>query len=297
LRSIESTAVDKILLGAKDLRALLLPKEEEIMIADMAAANRKQYKLPISVALTMKPQKSKIGKTVCYTFGSGDKCILYLHGGCYCYQPMIFHWRFLQKLQREAGVKIVVPIYPKTPTHSCVEVSNEALLVYKELLKTYDSSNIILMGDSAGGGLSLVLAEVITKKHLPKPKCVITVSPWVDVSMENPEMKEYFTGDVLLGYEELKTWGRCYAASKGVKYYKASPLYGIVPDMPPVYIFVGSSEMFLPDCLRFKHEADKVGVDVKVYEFPSMQHVFLLMPVREAIEARKMVVELLKRDD
>ena len=83
----------------------------------------------------------------------GKLRILYLHGGGYINQPSPFHWRFISKLVEETELEFIVPIYPKAPEYTYIEAYEETLKLYKEMLK--DGENIVIAGDSAGGGLTI----------------------------------------------------------------------------------------------------------------------------------------------
>lgn len=97
-----------------------------------------------------------------------QKTILYLHGGAWTNQPLNVHWWFMDKMAQSLGAKVVAPIYPKVPHYSNQDTYPKMLNLYKDLLKTAGSANqLTIMGDSAGGNISLGLAHLLKKEDLP----------------------------------------------------------------------------------------------------------------------------------
>ncbi len=294
MRSLQSAATDAVLQKATDLRKIANGDMTQC-VDQKIRQNARRYKMPATFVAVIRPKKYTCAKTACYRFGEGKRCILYFHGGSYVDPPMIFHWRFLQRLAKESGATVVLPIYGRAPGHTCDETVPQMVTVYKSLGKEFGYENITVMGDSAGGGLSLAVCETLAEKNIAQPSEIILLSPWLDVDMKNPEISKYEKNDVMLTRAELMLYGTCYLGDNPRGFYMASPINNVTAALAPVYLFVGGSEMFLPDCLKFKHIADEKGAKVCLYEFPYMQHVFPLMPIPEAAEARKQIVNIIRR--
>ena len=130
--------------------------------------------------------------------------ILYLHGGGYRQGFQLFHWKMLADLSKATGCGLVMPDYPLLPEHTALEAHSLVLKLYSELLKRFPASKIIIMGDSAGGGFSLALAEEILEQSLPSPMHLILISPWVDITGGDESIAEY---DHCLHIDELHQFG------------------------------------------------------------------------------------------
>ena len=90
---------------------------------------------------------------------ANQKVILFLHGGAYVLQPSMMHFNMVHKIAQAIDAKVVFPIYPKAPKHQYRETYEKLEKVYRGLLEEHTNPNsIIVMGDSAGGGLSLGFA-------------------------------------------------------------------------------------------------------------------------------------------
>ncbi len=255
--------------------------------------NSKPYKLGNRLANRYGITVSNIaGVSVC-TVGSGSRCIMYMHGGTYVDGPTILHYRMWSALAVQSGYRVVAPVYGRAPI-GCADTTVPSMYeVYCHLQADESISTIVVMGDSAGGGLALALCEYIAHVGGVQPSKMILICPWLDVDMTNADIDNYVPLDKLLRVDILRAFGRCYAGDTALPWL-ASPIGNITAGLAPIDIFVGSHELFLPDCLLAKELADKAGAQLRVYEFANMQHVFPLFPIPEAIEAGNMIVQILE---
>src|SRR5699024_812513 len=163
----------------------------------------------------------------CYTFNPGeksfDKSILYLHGGVYIKQPSIYHWIFIGKVSKATNVKIYVPIYPKAPNYQYKESFDKVLPLYKWIVEDINNKSVILMGDSAGGGFALALAQLLLEKNVRQPEKIILLSPWLDITMKNPDAHILENKDPMLGIYGLIQMGKAYAGDTDLNDYMLSP--------------------------------------------------------------------------
>lgn len=275
---------------ARDLRLKNFDPTEAVEIK--RKQNARRYKLPRSVLLAIRPEKRVIARTTCYSIGKGSKCVLYFHGGSYVDPPLIFHWRFLQVLTRRAGVCAVLPLYGRAPQHKCERTVLHMARVYKEVCNRFGVENVIIMGDSAGGGLALALTEYLSQKGVELPQKLILLSPWLDVDMTGEYDNQ--EADPALSVAELKTFGASYRADLPVGHYLCSPLFGLPKKMPPMYVYVGTAEIFLSDCKKLKQRADELGLQCTLKIYPDMPHVFVVYPMPDANEAKSEIIDLVK---
>ncbi|WP_160683530.1 alpha/beta hydrolase [Clostridium sp. C2-6-12] len=223
-----------------------------------------------------------------------EKQILYLHGGGYVYEINELHWAFLAKVSKALNCTITIPIYPLLPKHDGKEIFDMLIPIYKNLLlKTFDK-NIVIMGDSAGGGMSLALAELLKEKQLPQPGNIILISPELDVSFTNPEIKQIENADPILALTALTQIGKWYFSEKGSKYYLASPIYGDFTGLGKISLFVGTNDILYPDAKRFKEIAEKKGIEIDYYEYESMIHVWPLLMFPESKKAREQIIDIIR---
>lgn len=262
--------------------------------------DRKPYVLPKKIGEKFNLMLRRYDGMSCYIFNFDnkptEKQILYLHGGAYVNQPLIFHWNFLGKLARETNATIYVPIYPKAPNHQYQESFDKVFLIYEEILSRSGADSLIFMGDSAGGGFALALAQVLLEKGLPQPKHIILLSPWLDITMKNPDLPAFEKLDPVIGIYGAVGMGKTYAGDTDLNYYMLSPINGEVKGLGQITVFVGTHEVLLPDIRRFKDMAEAQGVMINYFEYPKMNHVFPVYPIPEAKIARKEIVDIVEKN-
>ncbi|MCQ2010243.1 MAG: alpha/beta hydrolase [Sporolactobacillus sp.] len=226
--------------------------------------------------------------------GSGQKHIFYLHGGGYVYEIKSMHWVFLSKLVEALQCTITVPIYPLAPEHHYQDVFDLIAPLYVQIDSETESQDLVIMGDSAGGGMSLVLAQQLKDIGLPQPGNIVVLSPTLDMSMSNPEIGAAEQLDPVLAAPSLRQIGKWYAADKDPKDELISPIYGSFEGLGKISLFTGTHDLLNPDARRLKRMLDTQDIRINYYEYPSMIHIWPLFPLPEAKQAIEQIVALLK---
>ena len=248
------------------------------------------YKIPI-IYRSKVESKDMFGCQM-LTFNDMDdaeRLIIYLHGGIYVNEIRLPHIIFCDKLAKKVNACVFAPIYPLAPNHSYEET-------YEIVEKLYDyfltlKKPVIIMGDSAGGGLSAAFSEHLAVKNKPQPENLILISPWVDVSMSGDYDVEF---DPMLGVDGLRKMGETWAGDLDPKDYKVSPLFGEVSKLPKTTLFVGTHEIFYPDVVKFHDKLKDNGVEAELIVGYEMTHVYPVYPlVPESKEAFKKIVEII----
>lgn len=205
-----------------------------------------------------------------------NKCIFYLHGGSYVAETSSDHWRFLERLVKDTGMTIILPDYPLTPKYTYKEVFSMITPLYKEILEKMDTKNLILMGDSAGGGMALALAEKLGEENVQMPSKTILISPWLDVRLENPKIDEVQKYDKQLKKEPLKIAGIAYAGKDGMNNYLVNPIDGDLSKIKNLTILTGKDDILNPDVDILKQRANEVNVNIKVKEYEHAGHIWII---------------------
>ena len=218
-----------------------------------------------------------------FTIGdeNAKNTVLYIHGGAYVNELNFQHLLYCFKLSRKLDVKVFLPVYPLAPLHKV----NETFELLTDFYKTLVSDDLIMMGDSAGGGLVFSFCQYLNTIDLPQPTNIITFSPWVDISMSNPPYDN--ENDPILGEIGLREIGKSWAGDLDTKDYRVSPLYGDNGGLPKTLIFAGTNEIFHKDIKRYVENLKRDGVDVRFIEGEGLFHIYPLFPMSEAKEAFK----------
>ena len=220
--------------------------------------------------------------------------ILYLHGGSYTYSFFRFHWKFLVELVEHSGCTVTAPDYPLSPKYNYKDSFAIAEILYKELINKVVPSRLVLMGDSAGGGFALALAQKMRNENIAPAGQIILLSPWLDVSLNNPDIKNIDGIAPLNGVEILRETGHRYAGDLGPEHYLVSPVRGSLTGLGKISLFIGSRDILAADARKLKALAGIAGVEINYFEYPGMMHDWMLLNFPESKRARQQIVALLQ---
>ena len=175
--------------------------------------------------------------------------MLYIHGGAYLFDMNSLHIKTVDELCQRLGVVAYIPSYPLASNVTYDVAHAMVRQIYSDLIS--QGKNVLLMGDSAGGGFALALAEWAHQTGLTMPKCMVLLSPWLDVTMSNPDISDYEAKDVTLDNYGLIKSGQLWAGTDDLAEIRANtqvcPIYGDLTGMPPTLLFVGTAEVMYPD--------------------------------------------------
>ncbi|MGB7594353.1 MAG: alpha/beta hydrolase [Erysipelotrichaceae bacterium] len=177
--------------------------------------------------------------------------ILFFHGGAYACDASYMHRLMVQRFVDD-GFRVTFFDYPMIPEHTASFTNRWVIDAYQKLVLKYPDDTYVIFGDSAGGGLSLVFRMLIRdQKITPVPQNSVLASPWLDVSMSNPDILHLSDLDKVLPLDGLIWAGERYAGELGVKNPYVSPIYGNLDDLGDILLFYSTREMLVPDCERF----------------------------------------------
>lgn len=205
-----------------------------------------------------------------------NKYIFYLHGGSYVAETSSDHWQFLEKVVNDTGMTIILPDYPLTPKYTYKDVFTMITPLYKEVIEEIDTSNLILMGDSAGGGMALALAEKLAEENVQMPTKTILISPWLDVRLENPKIDEVQKYDKQLNKKALQIAGVAYAGKDGMNNYLVNPIDGDLSKIKNLTILTGKDDILNPDVYILKERAKTVNTEIEVKEYENAGHIWII---------------------
>lgn len=202
--------------------------------------------------------------------------ILYFHGGSYMAEATQNHWEFLEKLVNDTGATIIFPDYPLSPKYSYKDVFRMVVPLYKEIIDHIEAENLVIMGDSAGGGLGLALEEKLCEENIEMPSKTILISPWLDVRLTNPEIDEVQKFDKQLNKETLKLAGLAYAREDGMDSHLVNPIEGDLSKLKNVIIYTGTYDILNPDVHVLQKKAEEKGVEIQVREYEKASHIWII---------------------
>ncbi len=208
--------------------------------------------------------------------------LVFLHGGAYALQD--FHWPFLTLLL-ERGWTITLVDYPLLPEHTVDDTVPMVVEAWQHLRATHPADRLCLAGDSAGGGLALVLLQRLRDLGVPagdRPDKTVLLSPWVDLVLEDPATRALARRDVVLPLTGLSRAARLYAGDRDLADPWLSPINGDLRDLGRIQAWVGTAELFLPQVrLLADRAAGAAGTDLELHLGHGLPHDWPLFPVRE----------------
>ena len=208
---------------------------------------------------------------------SQDHVILQLHGGGYMGAVRNAYYVFAGLYNEVShGCNVLTPDYRVAPEHPYPAALEDAVASYQWLLdKGYYGEQIIVAGDSAGGGLAMCLCMYLKDHHMPMPGGIVAMSPWTDLTASGESYETNFDKDPLFGNtKESMIYVNDYAGEHDKMDCYISPLFGDFRGFPPMLIQVGSLEMLLSDSVSVAAKAREQGIRVRLSIYEGMFHVF-----------------------
>ena len=222
------------------------------------------------------------------------RTVLYVHGGGYVAGIDPFHVRYLARLATELDARIVVPDYPLAPEHTWRD-SHDALA---DLAARWaqDSDELLLAGDSAGGGYALALALTLRDRGGPQAHRLLLISPWVDLTSTTVETEAYRRPDPWLQFGKLRAYAAWWAGSHDdLDRPEVSPALGDLTGLPPALMFCGTRDKLVTGCRLLERRADEAGWNLTYVEVDGLIHVYPLLPlIPEARTAWHCTTEFLR---
>jgi acetyl esterase/lipase len=221
--------------------------------------------------------------------------VLYFHGGAYIYEIAGVQWRAAAQIAVSSDFRMVVPIYPLAPLSTATATTQIATAIARDVLLAERDQRVALMGDSAGGGLALAVAQMLSPDEAERISTLVLISPWLDAAVDNPDAERTDPSDPMLHQPGLQQAGRLYAGALRVDDPRVSPLYGALDRLPPTLLLSGTADILHPDSERLWGLARNSSNQLRYYRLPHGQHVFAFLPTREGKAARVAIADHLLR--
>ncbi|TCD68296.1 hypothetical protein EIP91_011155 [Steccherinum ochraceum] len=238
-----------------------------------------------------------------------ERVVLYLHGGAYYLFSPATHRLITIPLSKALDARLFAVDYRLAPETRFPGPLHDAVSTYFRMIDDLHIApeNIIVAGDSAGGGLALGLMMYLRDNDYPLPGGGILLSPWVDLTMSCDSWESNAQYDIV----PMPSPGdhmnpvACYLGEHMEKYLThpyASPLFGDFTGLPPLLIQSGDAEVLRDEVTLLAHKATLAGVEIRHELYEDMVHVFQSFPFLEAanlafISARHFVRDYLCRGD
>jgi acetyl esterase/lipase len=218
--------------------------------------------------------------------------IFFLHGGGFLIgAPQLF--RFASSQFRHAGFNVFTPRYRLAPEYRFPCALDDALAAWSALEEKI-TGPLLIIGDSAGGGLAVSLMLKLRDSGARLPAAAALFSPWTDLAVSGGSARENEEKDALFTRRSILLGARAVLGDHRARDPFASPVYGELAGLPPLLVHVGEDEALRDDSTRLVARARAAGVDAQIEIWPDTPHAWQLMPfLPEAARSRGKAIAFL----
>ena len=218
---------------------------------------------------------------------------LFLHGGAYIHEILPAMWSLVAETAVATSTRFTVPIYPLAPLGVAEHVVPAATDLAAEIIAEVGADHTALMGDSAGGGMTLAVALQLRDRGLAAPYRTVLISPWLDITLSAPDIPALAAKDPELAPAGIVAAGEFYRGELPAEDPRVSPINGDLSGLGPITLFSGTHDILNSDAKRFVPLAREAGVSIDYHEAPGMLHEYPFFPIPEAKQARQTINEAL----
>jgi acetyl esterase/lipase len=253
-------------------------------------ATGKRFKPTFSFQSTALVADSVSAEWIVPSAAYNDRVILYLHGGAYNRGSINSHRLLAANIANAAQARALIIDYRLAPEDPFPAAIEDAMTAYQWLLSNNISPDqIVVVGDSAGGGLTLSMLVALRDEGEPLSLAAVCLSPWTDLTITGESWSTKAKVELVLDPGEVIKSAQLYLKNAGSSTPLASPVYADLSNLPPLLIQVGTDEILLSDSTRLAEKAKAAGVDVNLEVWEGMFHVWhfaanILPEGRQAID-------------
>ena len=198
------------------------------------------------------------------------RVLMHIHGGGYVFAPREAALPEAILLASFGGFKVVSVDYRMPPDAPYPAAMDDAMAVWKELVKTTPPKNMAVFGTSTGGAMTLSLVLRAKAERVPLPGAIAPGTPWSDIAKigDTYETNEWIDNVLVTWDGWLGRAALLYAGGKDLKDPQLSPIYGDFSGFPPAILTTGTRDLFLSNTVRTHRKLRRAGVeaDLNVYE-------------------------------
>jgi epsilon-lactone hydrolase len=226
-----------------------------------------------------------------------EKLILYVHGGGYVSGSCNDHRAIVSKFAMNVGFTFLVYEYRLAPENPFPAALEDSVKVYQWLLASgFKPENILIAGESAGGGLCLAILLALKERKIALPVASVAISPWTDLTCSSDS---YRTKNKM-SLAPLNSWtvfSKYYIGNNEATNHLISPLFGDLKGLPPIMLNSGVDDELFEDGEKFYLKAKQAGVDITFRAGIGMVHCYpLLAPFfKEATEAMNEIIGFIQK--
>jgi acetyl esterase/lipase len=230
--------------------------------------------------------------------GEPRQTVYYLHGGGYVACSPKTHRQFTSALSRAANARVFALDYRLAPEHRFPAAVEDAVAGYRWLLdQGVDPREIVIGGDSAGGGLTVATMVALRDAGEPLPRAAFVLSPWADLAVTGRSLDTNNERDPMFYGDAIRWMAPVYVGDASPRDPLVSPIYADLSKLPPLLIYVSDTEVLLDDSTRLAERARRCGanVDLRVWsDLPHVWPIFVAFKLPESFQALGEIAEFIQ---
>lgn len=261
---------------------------------DRIAASRINPQLPTAkMKAQLRVSETQLDGRPVWTIAPKDRApvahMLYFHGGGYVYPAVDVHWNFMAHMAQVHGIAVTAPLYPLAPEASAEDATAFGLAAYEAFIASHDGP-FIMGGDSAGGGLTAVVAMAARDKGLRPASGLLLVCPWLDGNGNHPDQIAIEKRDCVLTLGGIRGAAKLYAGDLPIDDIRISPIHGDWSGLPQILCYGGGDDILVTDARALKAKLP----DMRYIETAGLMHVWPIFFLRESREAQTEMADFAK---
>lgn len=285
IRSFIIRETSRAFIKANNRKSLSIDEQREMM-----ESLTKFVKIPQNINIEKFDIDGVKIEKITHVDADNENIIMHLHGGGYTTCSINTHRLLASAISKASKSQVVLPSYRLAPEYPFPAALDDSLKVYRGLLSQgIKPSNIIISGDSAGGGLAVATVMFLRDNGEQLPIGVICISPWVDLMCTGNSHLTNVKADPTVNIKNLKESALLYAGGEDIQNPLLSPIYGDYQSFPPMLIQVGSEEILLDDSITLAEKARTANVEVNLKVWKGMWHVWHI--IGDIIPESRMAIE------
>jgi len=209
------------------------------------------------------------------TGGAHDPFLVYFHGGGYCIASALAYRSFGSHLAKVCRARVLLVDYRLAPEHPFPAAVEDAFAAYRWVLdQGVQPSQVVIGGDSAGGGITAAVLLAARGRSLPLPAGGVCLSPWVDLTNSAASYRTHARSDPSFSKASAENYTAQYLPHGNVTDPLASPVFGDWVGSPSLLVLVSDAEVLHDDATRLADVARAAGAEVEYHEYSSVPHVW-----------------------
>ena len=205
------------------------------------------------------------------------RTVLLFHGGGYVFGSSSMYRPLAARVATAADATVFVPDYRLAPEHPHPAATDDGMEVYRSVLQRVGADRLCVMGDSAGGGLTLATVQAARAEGLDGPSCLVLLSPWLDLTGDADSHRRNVDSELLIRPEAIGRCTRWYLGDTAADDPVVSPLFGELAGLPPMHVELSDDEILADDGIRLADLVRGTGGAVDLHVEHRLWHDWPLM--------------------